>query len=268
MMRPKRTCTAADTAGAAPAKRVRRGVADGAVSTGKAATGVEQRGAGPVVPCVQVTTSGHIKGAAADSRSHTITVMETAVASPCGRQAGPAASNSEQAAAPSARGLTAACSAARGVPSSPAAEPPREHEQAVAAAAAASTAAADVPLSSAHTAAEAHSAGDTDICMHEDADLTERLRIAAHCFEERHANYSRLYECASLPAVASSSAPVLRVMAGQADIQCSALQAACLLSAYASGQLCVCALLLTSAIPWPAAEASFCSVPVNSACGS
>ena len=209
MMCPKRTCTAADTAGAASAKRVRRGAAYSAVSTGKAATGAEERGAGPAIPCVQVTTSGHIKGPAAGSQSHTTTTEEAAVASPCGGQAGPAAPNSEQAPDPSARGHTAACSAARVLPGLPTAEPAREPEQAGAAAAAAPTVAADMPLSSTHTAAEADKAGDTELGMGGGADLTERLRSAARSFEERHAGYSRLYECASLPATSSSPSPVV-----------------------------------------------------------
>ena len=210
MMRPKRTCTAADTASAAPAKRVRRGAADGAASTGKAATGVEQHGAGPTVPCVQVTTSRHVKGAAAENRSHTFITAETAVvASPCSVQAGPAAPTSEQATEPGTRGHTEAHSAARSVPSLPAAEPVYEPEEAVAAAAAASMVAADVPLSSDHTAAGADKAGDTELGAYGDVDLTERLRSAARCFEERHAGYLRLYECASLPAAFPALAPCL-----------------------------------------------------------
>ena len=204
MMRPKRTCTTADTASAAPAKRVRRGAAGGAVSTGNAATRVEEHGAGSAAPCVQVTTSRHVKGAAANSLCQTEGV---AVASPCGRQAGPAGLNSEQAPEPSARGGTAACSAPRASPGLPAAE--RGPGHAVAAAPLASSAAADAPPSSARTAAEADKAGDTESGMDGGADLTERLRSAARSFEERHAGYSRLYECASLPATSSSPSPVV-----------------------------------------------------------
>ena len=214
MMRPKRTCTAADTASAAPAKRLRRGAGDSAVSTGKAATGVEENGAGPAIPCVQVTTSRHIKGAAAESQYLT-SASEATVASPCGKQAGPAAPNSEQAAEPSARGHTAACSAARVVPSLPAAGPACEPEQSMAAAAAAApTEAAVMPPSSARTAAQADKSGDTEKGINGDADLTERLRSATRCFKERHAGYTRLYECVPLSAAPSSPTPVLRVMKG------------------------------------------------------
>ena len=223
MMRPKRTCTTADTASAAPAKRLRHGAASSAVGTGTAALGVEESGAGPAVPSVHVTTGGHIKEAAADSCCQTRLVQGAAVASPCGRQAGAAASNRRLAAELSTQGRGAACSAARTVSSLPAAEPAFEPEQAVGAAAAAaaagpaaSRARAGVPLSSASTAAEAAEAGDTEVGTAGDAGLTERLRIASRCFEERRASYSRLYECVLLPAECLT--PSGRSWAGQVSV--------------------------------------------------